>query len=132
MAQIFPVGPKFRVMPAQDGMILAYGNTSDENPSGAFSMQFCPSEDFVGEFAVLGRVPGISTSDTSVPWMAFPYRLFSLNNVAQDFTTARTAVISGTTAIHIPANGWAVGLLVNCTAGSCMIYSAHMEGAAAP
>lgn len=131
MAQIFPIGPKFRVMPAQNGMILAYQNTSDENPSGAFSVMTVPSEDFVGEFAVVGRVPGISTADTSVPWVAFPYRRVSINDVASDYTFA-TAVISGTTAIHIPANGWAVGLLVNCTAGSCMIYSKHMDGAATP
>jgi hypothetical protein len=121
----------FIVQPAQDGNIAVLGNTQDENPSGAISVSFYPSFDFTGSFAVVGRPPGISTSDTSVPWQAIPYRLVSLQDVASDYSfksdTINTAAI-----IHVPANGLAVGLLVACSAGTTQLWIKPMYGATSP
>lgn len=132
MADIFPVdNPKFRVLPAQDGMVAAFGNTSDENPSGAYTFQFVPDATFTGGFAVVGRTPGISTSDTSVPWAAIPYRRISLADVASDYAFVGDQ-ITGPALIQVPANGLAVGLLIACSAGFAMVYNKHMDGATAP
>lgn len=131
MADIFPCDDRFLVKPAQNGMYAQWGNTSDENPSGAWMLYFRPSLDFAGEFIVSGRPPRIQTSDTSVPFLPIPYRRVTLNNVASDYAMVDDAV-SGASIVHIPANGISVALLINCTAGSCMVYAQKMEGATTP
>ncbi len=132
MADIFPVaGPMFLVQPPQDGNILVVGNTQDENPSGAATLTFLPSQDFTGSFAIVGRPPGISTSNTSVPWQAIPYRLVSLQDVASDYSF-KSDTISVAAIIQVPANGLAVGVLVACSAGTAQLWIKLMEGATSP
>lgn len=132
MADIFPAGPKFRVLPPQNGQILAYGNTSDENPSGCWTFQFAPDIGSDAAFIVMGRTPRISTADTSVPWVPIPYRRITVNNVASDYTVVADTIGATTTVIQVPSNGLAVGLLVAMTVGETTIYAQHMEGATAP
>ena len=132
MADIFPVtGPKFVVQVAQDGLVAVLGNTSDENPSGAISLSIYPSQDFTGSFAIVGRPPGISTSDTTVPWQAIPYRLVTLQDTASDYSF-KSDTIAQAAIIHIPANGLAVGVLIACSAGTAQFYIKPMWGATAP
>lgn len=121
----------FLVQPAQDGNIAVLGNTQDENPSGAISVSVYPSQDFAGSFAIVGRPPGISTSDTSVPWQAIPYRLVSLQDVASDYSF-KSDTISQAAIIHVPANGLAVGILIACSAGTTQLWIKPMYGATAP
>lgn len=129
MADIYPAGPVFRVLPAQTGTVAAYVTTSDENPSGAFAFQLVPSIDFDGGFVVVGRTPRISTADTTVPWQPIPYRRVTLDNVASDYAIVSAVIgMAGPSQILVPANGMSVGLLIACNAGQCMIYQQHMAG----
>lgn len=134
MADIFPANPKFLVTTAQDGQIASYGNVSDENPNGAWTFQFVPTDiNWSGQFAIVARTPGISTSDTTVPWVPVPYRRVCLNNVASDYAlVSGILVVSGPTIIQVPANGVSIGLLMSITTSTCTIYAKAMNGATTP
>lgn len=123
MAQtgIFPAPLEWNVTTANDGATAVYGNTSDQNPFGTWTFQFVPSLTFTGTFGVVGRGARIPTTDTTVPWMPVPYRRVTLANTAQDYAIV-TAVLAGTNdIIDVPANGKAIGILISCQAGSCLI-----------
>lgn len=133
MADIFPIGSPFRVLPAQNGQTLSFGSTSDENPNGAWHLMFVPTVDFDGSVVVMGRTPRISTADLTVPWMPVPYRRITLNNVASDWGIVSTEItIDGPYQILVPSSGMAIGLQVACAAGQCMIYSQKMTGSTIP
>lgn len=133
MADIFPVGSPFRVLPAQNGQVASFGSTSDENPSGAWHLMFVPSIDFDGAFVVQGRTPRISTADLTVPWLPIPYRRITVNNVASDWSIVTdTLAISGPYQILVPASGMAISALIACNTGQCMIYSQKMTGSTIP
>lgn len=131
MADIFPIGPKFRVQPAQNGNILVPGNTSDENPSGAVRFWFVPDIGCDATFTVVGRAPRISTSDTTAPWVPIPYRRVTLNNVASDYAIV-SASVTGTSSILVPSTGGAVGLLVAINTGECTLHSIPVTGSTTP
>lgn len=131
MATIFPISTPFRVLPAQSGNILAIGNTSDENPSGAVRIWFVPDVTSDATFTVVGRAPRISTADTTTPWIPIPYRRVTLNNLASDYAIV-SAAVSGTSSILVPTTGGAVGLLVAMNAGECAIHSIPVEGSTTP
>ena len=133
MADIFPAGSPFRILPAQNGQTLSFGSTSDENPNGAWHLMFVPSVDYDGSIAVVGRTPRISTADLTVPWIPVPYRRITLNNVASDYAIVSTAItLDGPYQILVPATGMAIGILVACNAGQCMVYSQKMTGSTIP
>lgn len=133
MASIFPAdGRPFRVLPAQSGNILAYGNTSDVNPSGCWTFQFVANELSDAEFAVMGRSNRISTADTTVPWLPVPYRRVTINNVASDYALVSAVIAPGATLIQVPANGMSIGLMPSITTGETLVLAQHAEGATAP
>lgn len=132
MADIYPIGPKFRLQAAQNGNILVMGNTSDEQPNGAVRVWFVPDNGCDAVFTVVGRVPRIQAADAALaPWIPVPYRRVTLSNVASDFAVVSDPV-TGTSSILVPTVGGAVGLLVACTTGDCTIYTVQVEGASAP
>ena len=131
MADIFPMGPKLVMQPAQNGNILTAGNTSDENPNGAVRFWFVPDVGCDAVFTVMGRAPRISTADTSAPWVPIPYRRITLNNVASDYAIVSDNV-SGASSILVPTVGGQVGLLVSVTTGNCTIYKVNVNGATTP
>lgn len=144
MADVFPMDREFRVLPAQNGLIASYGSTSDENPSGGWYFSFVPAVDFDGQFAVMGRVPRVQPSDLTVPWVPIPYRRITLNNVASDWaivsglnadgSTNTNWVIapSGPCQVWVPTLGMQAGLLIECAAGSCMVYAQKVTGSTIP
>lgn len=135
MADIFPATSPFRVLPPQNGQILSFGSTSDENPSGAWAFTFIPSIDWDGGFVVLGRPPRISTADLTVPWLPVPYRRVTVNNVCSDYAMVSDGLalaVSGPYQILVPACGISIGLLVACNAGVCMIYGQKVTGSTIP
>lgn len=131
MADIFPANRMFTVTTAQNGQVASYGSTSDEDPTGAWSFQFVPDPSFIGSFTIMGRSPRVSTSDTSVPWTPFPYRQVSVNNIAADYSVV-SAAISGQACIQVPANGFAIGILIACTQGTATILANAAQGSSAP
>jgi len=131
MANIFPIGPVFRLFPEQNGDILVIGNTMDENPSGAVRLWFAPGIGADAVFTVMGRAPRISTADTTAPWIPIPYRRVTLDNVASDYAIV-SASVSGTSSILVPSTGGAVGLLVAMNVGEVVIYSQLVTGSTTP
>ena len=133
MADVFPMDREFRVLPAQNGQIAAYGPTSDENPNGAWFFSFVPSLDFDGQFAVMSRSPRVQPSDTSVPWVPVPYRRVTVNNAASDYAIVPDVIAPAAPyQVLVPAIGMAIGLLIECNAGSCFVYAQKMTGSTIP
>jgi hypothetical protein len=136
MADIFPVSatPKFVATTGVHGLIGVFGNTSDEDGNGAMQFTFSPDVDFIaagGAIVVMGRTMGISTTDTTVPFMPIPYKRVTVNNVASDYAVS-SATITGPGLIHVPANGMAIGLLFSIPNGTVTIGNKVVAGAAAP
>lgn len=136
-AQIIP-GPKYTITPkgATDaGGLFMLGNTDPDNTTvGSFSIHFVMSNDWVGSIGVLARnaVHKAGVDDVALlgPW---PFRAFYFNNVPYDgsMVSGVAAVITGTSAILVPASGYTIGLGVSCTAGSCTMYYLPLLGESA-
>lgn len=127
MATIQRSNRSFGVTPDDNGNILDMGPASTPQMVGTFAVQFIPAADFIGTFAVVGRMSGQAAKDASAPFLPFPYRRVNVNGVASDRAIVDD-VITGSGAIEIPSNGWSVGLLVACTAGSCKVVSMDQSG----
>jgi hypothetical protein len=117
----FPAPLEYNITTANDGATFVYGNTSTENPFGSWTFQFVPSLTFQGTFGVTARAARIPTTDTTIPWLAVPYRRISLNNTAQDYSLVTAQLVGTNDMIVVPANGLAVGIQMTINAGSCLI-----------
>lgn len=112
---------------------LGPGNTSSS--VGGLLVQFNPDELFAGDFAVLGRTMGQAALDKATPFVPIPYRVGSLNNVAQVANGVgwpwAIATISTSAVIWIPTNGLTVCLLDGLTAGRMDLTMWDLQGAPA-
>lgn len=109
------------------------GNTSSS--TGGLMVQFNPDESFAGDFTVLVRTMGQAALDKATPFVPIPYRVGSLNNVAQ-ITNGQgwpwsIANISTSAVIWIPTNGLTVVLMDGLTAGRMDLTSWDLNGAPA-
>lgn len=95
-----------------------------------FMVQFNPDENFAGDFVVMGRTMGVAADSVDVPFVPIPYRIVSLNNVAQDYDLV-SAAIAGPALIQIPANGLSVVLINGLTAGSMQLTMWDLSGSSA-
>ncbi len=120
----------FVVKPDDDGDIADMGPAGTAALVATYTIQFIPSADFAGQFAVLGRVAGNAAQTAGVVMATIPYRRINVNGVASDYNIV-TDVISGPGIIQVPANGLAVGLLIACSAGTCTVISADLSGPSA-
>lgn len=93
-------------------------------------VQFKPDENFAGDFVVMGRTLGTAADSADVPFVPIPYRVVSLNDVAQDYSMV-SAPIAGSAMIQIPANGMSVALLDGLTAGSMQLTMWDLQGGSA-
>lgn len=119
---------RFVVKPDDDGKIADMGPPSTGTIGGAYIIQFIPSEDFTGQFAVLGRVYGKpSVEDGGAQFATIPYRAINTNGTAATSRDVVTAVITGPGIIEVPASGLSVGLLIACSAGSCTVVSQDLN-----
>lgn len=116
-----------KVSPSDDGDILDLGPASNGATVGVFGIQFIPSQDFVGQFGVLGRALGQAAKEANAPFIPFPYRRVNVAGVASDRTIV-SDVISASGAIEVGSNGWSIGLLVACSAGTCAIIVMDLNG----
>lgn len=130
MATVSRSSRRFKVTPAHNGEISDLGPATANASLGTFVIQFITSEDFVGSFAVLGRAYGQNARDAEAQMMSIPYRRANVNGVASDYKMVGD-VISGPGLIQIPANGLAIGLLVECSAGECEVVSWPLQGSSA-
>lgn len=134
VATIIP-GPKFTLTPqsvADAAGQFMLGNTDPDNVSvGGFSMRFNMSANWAGEIRILGRnaVHKAGVDDIALlgPW---PFRAFYWNGVGYDgsMVSGDAAKITNTSEILIPASGVTIGLLANCTQGSCTMYYLPLMG----
>ena len=108
---------------------LGPGNTSSS--TGGILVQFNPSEAFAGDFTVMGRTMGQAALDKATPFVPIPYRVGSLNNVAQAGWVWSVATISTSAIIWVPTNGLTVALLDGLDAGQMDLTSWDLQGAPA-
>lgn len=113
---------------------LGPGNTSSS--TGGLMIQFNPSELFAGDFVVMARTMGTAADAADIPFVPVPYRVGSLNNVAQVSVGGQgwpwaTAAISTSAIIWVPTNCLSVVLVDGLTAGQMELTAWDMNGAPA-
>lgn len=121
-------GREAKVTTASTGTTLFLGNASDGRV-GTFVVQFVPDGSFAGSFTVVARVYGKPANDASVAFVPIPYRRVMLGTTASDRTLV-SAALTAAFLIEVPANGIVVGLTTTCTAGTGVLYSWPLNGAA--
>lgn len=128
MAFIYPMDRVFKLTADNNGDIAELGPGAPSGVTGAMVIQFSPSPDFVGGFAVVARAMGQAAKAAGAALMPVPYRRVTVNNIASDYTMVAD-LVTGATIIQVPSNGLSIGLLVNCTAGSCQVFPWDLAGA---
>lgn len=131
-------GPSFLITPdtqsALDGGIAVLGNAGMPNVAfGGFGIDFVTSLDFEGSIAVVARSEILDASDNDVTFVAWPVRPFYLNGaVPESFALQNEVLVTGRSYLVVPAPGVAIGLLVSCSVGSCMVYWQQLTGNTIP
>lgn len=110
--------------------LIEVGPAGTTTSVSTLMIQFTPSEDFVGNFVVMGRTLGQASQDADIPFAAIPYRRISLNGVAQDYALVN-APIAGAAIIQVPANGLTVVLTDGLTAGKMTLTMWDLAGSSA-
>lgn len=134
-SRYFLVKPDISGVPGFPYLELGPGGTSSS--VSMLMVQFNPTLGFDGSFVVLARPMGPAAADASIPFEPVPYRVGSLNNVAQIGTDGRgwpwsKDTITGTAIIQIPTNGLSVVLLLTApSVGTCGIASWDLQGSSA-
>lgn len=123
-------GPKRLVTPTDDGNLIMLGNAS-EGRVGLWTVQIEPNVDFVGSLIVVARSSLKEASNDNAPEHQWFYRSAYLNGGAVDYGVLQTAQINNSSLITIPSDGWNVGFLVACSAGSLTLYSLPIDGPSA-
>lgn len=119
---------RIRVITTEDnGDWIEIGPASTPKFVGTFAIQFNPDITFAGEFLIGARLAGAAATEAGLPFLPVPYRRVTVNNVASDRTYV-SDVITGASKIEVPASMDSIGILVECTAGTCTIVSMDMQG----
>jgi hypothetical protein len=119
---------------SQSGQFVVLGNVSPSQV-GTWRVQFVPDELWQGSLTPMGRSAGKDAHDDSVGFATVPYRRVQLNGIASDYrlmTDAAVLPIATDFTVLVPATGLAVAFLIECTAGSGVLYSQPLEGLASP
>ena len=132
MASQFPLTDgKFLVTTGAHGLTAIFSNSSDDLIGGCITVQFTPDVSFAGSFGILCRTPKISTSASTPPFLSMPYRKVYLNGAVGDMSFV-SVPITAASLIQIPSIGIQTAFLISCTAGTCQVNYAVVEGATAP
>lgn len=143
-ATIIP-GPKYTITPTaalQANGLFMLGNSDPDNIRvGAYAIEFRMDVAWQGEIGILAR-SGIHKAgvDDAALLGAWPFRAFYLNGQGWDGSMLSDAAwrnggvkptITSTSSILVPAAGQTIGLAVQCTAGSCLMYYVPLLGQSA-
>lgn len=128
-------GPLRTITPTDHGNIIFFGNASEARV-GSWSVQIEMDGDFVGALVIVGRSSAKVASDANAAERPFSYRAVFLNGStptapwgwANDPVTGAAYQITASSTILIPAYGFSVGFMVNCTAGKAVVYSQPVDG----
>jgi hypothetical protein len=102
---------------------------------GTWRVQFTCTEDFAGSLTPMARGASKDLHDDNVGFATIPYRRVQLAGVASDYALVTGASVVNITTdftILVPAAGLSIAFLVECVAGSGIVYSQPLEGLAAP
>ena len=110
-------------------------------------IQFTPQAGWVGAFVVMARAMGTAADEVDVPFVPVPYRVGSLEDVAQvsagefgwpwawDATMNNGAggvpPITGNALIQVPCTGQSICLVVTRDAGECYVTPWGVQGSSA-
>lgn len=126
MATEYPVGRRYKITTADNGLFPTLGNVSD-NEVGSWHITFVPDDSFVGSIAIVGRPAGKDAAGDNVGFGSIPYRRVSVSGVASDHKLVADTNSTGLIAL-VPADGMSIALLVECTAGFAYVYSHPLAG----
>ncbi len=112
---------------------LEIGPAGTTQQSSTMMIQFTPDLSFSGNFVVLGKMLGQVAQDRNTPFVPIPYRVGSLNNVAQVDSNGNgwpwsIAPIAGNAIIRVPSGGLSIILLIGLDAGRMDITSWGLQG----
>lgn len=127
-ARFFRVNTNTAAVPGHPYIEIGVAGTN--TLTSTMMVQFTPSVDFAGDFAVLGRTMGTAADANDIPFIPVPYRVVSLNDEAQGYEMS-SALIAGSALIQIPANGLSLVLLNGLTAGEMKLTMWDVSGSSA-
>jgi hypothetical protein len=120
-ARLFTLGFK------DDGNIIEFGPAGTNNQVGTMVLQFKSSIGAQFSVVVMGRVFGVAADSADMPFVPIPYRIISLNNVAQDYAIVADTIVTDAL-IQVPANGISVAVLAGWTSGTVAVAAWDMNG----
>lgn len=132
---VFKLDRSIRVTPDLHGSFGELGPGGASQSVGLWTFHFVPDMSFVGDLTVVGRISEDQAAANLVAFVPTPYRIGSLNNVAQ-ITAGQgwpwvSASISQNALFSVPANAVDVGIFFNCTAGFGWLYCKDVNGPSA-
>jgi hypothetical protein len=112
---------------------LEIGPAGTTQGDSVMMIQFNPSENFAGNFVVLGKMLGQAAQDKGTPFVPIPYRVGSLNGVAQVDINGNgwpwsIAPISGAALIRLPSGGVSIIIELGLEAGQMDILTWGLDG----
>lgn len=137
MAQTHPASLQWKITTNDNGNIGVYGAPTPTNTNGgAFSLDFIPDLTWAGAIYIMGRGPGLSTSDPT-GFLVVPYRKVYFNGAPADWSmvvpdgTTATAV-TARSLIVVPAYGLEIGVQIVCTTGFGLLRATAVGGPSIP
>lgn len=112
---------------------LEIGPAGTAQQSSTMMIQFNSNDAFTGNFVVLGKMLGTVAQERAMPFVPIPYRVGSLNDVAQVDANGNgwpwsIAPIAGPAIIRVPSGGLSVILLIGLDTGQMDICSWGLQG----
>lgn len=122
---------RYFVLSATDtGVFLEVGPAGTPSATAVMVLQFDPTVDFSGTFAIMGKCLGQWAKDQNAPFLPIPYRRVNVASVASDYAIV-TDQIAAAGLIHVPLSGLSLSLLPAISAGSCKVYVWDLQGSPA-
>lgn len=129
-ARFYKVTPATADLPGNPFIELGVAGTQTLN--SMMAIQFNPSVDFAGNFAIMARTMGAASDLNDTPFVPVPYRIGSLNDVAQ-ITAGQgwpwvSDLIASSALIFVPSSGLSICVLNGLSAGSMSITTWDVNG----
>ena len=130
MAYVPVISQSKQITPATNGDTWQFGNGA-AGYVGTFQVDFVPQQVFVGSITVVARGFGQDVDAQAVPYVPVMYRKVYLNGLPADWSMVND-VLTSRSLIAIPTAAMDIGLLIQCTAGTAMIFRFDLIGNATP
>jgi hypothetical protein len=130
MALISPADRKYTITTVDGGNYKALGEVS-KSGLGAWSVGFYPDDDWIGTITIVARPRGVRPNEDAAGYGTIAYIRQQVNYAAADYELVPD-VIQGAAIVLVPSDGLSIAIAIECSRGTCVMYSHPLEGATTP